>query len=62
MLKVEDGGYVREYPKPDEDADVYNNDIAPGYACPDSKQVELTGDDYRSMGMTVEQAKQQVGG
>ena len=26
MLRVQDGGYVREYPKPDEDADVYNND------------------------------------
>ncbi len=54
IMKVEGDHFVREYPLPDKDADVYNNKVAKGMACPDNAFVELTGDgsgvDYRSLG------------
>ena len=62
MLKVADGGFVREYPKRDEDADVYQNDVAPGFACPEGGRVDIVENDESDKGMTVERAKQELGG
>ncbi len=52
MMKVEGSRFVREYPKEDEDAEVYDNDRLRGFACPPDEEsfVELDDADYRSMG------------
>ncbi|MEZ5144158.1 MAG: ABC transporter substrate-binding protein [Acidimicrobiales bacterium] len=45
IMEVKDGGFVRKYPLPDADADVYNNDVAKGMACPPPEEglASLTG-------------------
>jgi hypothetical protein len=52
MMRVEGSKFVREYPREDTDADVYNNDRQKGFACPPDEEsfVELDDADYRSMG------------
>lgn len=52
LMKVQDGKFVREYPKPDADKGVYENSTAKGYFCPDPATaiVPITSKDYRAMG------------
>jgi ABC-type branched-subunit amino acid transport system substrate-binding protein len=42
VMQVVDGAFVRAYPLPDEDAEVF--EAGDGFACPDDGLVELTGD------------------
>ncbi len=42
MMKVENGGFVREYPKEDADPDVYRD--GNGFDCAPDNIVKLTGD------------------
>ena len=42
VMQVADGAFVRRYPLPDEDAEVYR--AGNGFACPHDSMVELTGD------------------
>jgi hypothetical protein len=52
LMKIEDGKFVREYPKPDVDKEIYDNPIAKGYACPDASTaiVPITSTDFRALG------------